>query len=109
LGDDHHRFAIEKGGAADQGAVVVELAVAVELLETGADRLDVIEGVGALGVAGDLDFLPRREGGLNFALGGADFLFDGVDFAGEVHVGLDGLLAQFIELLGEFAERFLKL
>jgi hypothetical protein len=32
-----------------------------------------------------------------------------VDFAGEVHVGLDGLLAQFIELLGEFAERFLKL
>jgi len=72
LSDDHDGLAVEKGGAADERAVIIELTVPVELLEVGADERDVIEGVGTLRVAGDLDLLPRGEGGVDLALGGLD-------------------------------------
>ena len=60
LSDDHDRPMIEGGRAADDGMVVTEEPVAVQLEEVAEDRVDVIEGIGAVGMAGELDLLPGR-------------------------------------------------
>ena len=109
LGNDHDGAALEEGGATDQCPVVVKLAVAVELLKVGAEGADVVEGVGALGVAGDLHALPRGEVGVDVPLGDLDLFLDGGQLAGHVDVVLKGLLVQGFELLLEFAEWFLEL
>ena len=60
LGHDHDGPAFEAGQAGDNGGIVAEGAVAVDLLKIGEDALDVVERVGALGVAGELHPPPRR-------------------------------------------------
>jgi hypothetical protein len=51
-------FAAEACHAADHRRVVAKGAVAVNLAEVGEDVLNVIQRVGALGVAGQFDALP---------------------------------------------------
>ncbi len=53
--------ALEERRPADERAVVAEETVAVQLDEALGERLDVVEGVGPLGMARDLDALPARE------------------------------------------------
>ena len=57
----HHAVPIEAGNAADNGVVVGIMAVAVQLLEIGAQRVDVVLGVGALRMARDLRDLRGGE------------------------------------------------
>ncbi len=109
LGDDHDGLAVEEGGAADEGAVVAELAVAVQFLEAGAEQGDVVEGVGAARVAGDLHALPRGEAGVDLALGGGDLFLDAGDLLAEIEVVLEGLLAELFQLGAQVAQGFLKL
>ena len=61
LADDHDRATLEEGRPADGGLVVHEQAVTMELLEVVEEHPDVIEGVGAAGVARQLDPLPGVE------------------------------------------------
>jgi hypothetical protein len=48
----HDGPALEKRGAADDGRIVAIEAVAVDFLEIGEQALDVVEGVGTLGMPG---------------------------------------------------------
>jgi len=57
----HAGLAVEAREAADDGEVVREGAVAVQLLEVGEDVVDVVERVGPLRVARDLRHLPGRK------------------------------------------------
>src|SRR5690606_23220150 len=86
LGDDHDGLAVEKRSAADESLIVVELAVAVQLLKVFANQPDVVEGVGAVGMAGDLDPLPRREICVDVALRLSNALLKAGHFLGKVQV-----------------------
>ncbi len=108
LGDDHDGLALEKCGATDECAVVVVLAVAVEFLKIFEEKFDVIEGVGAFRMAGDLNLLPRGKTGINFALGRGDFALDADDFLGEIEFVFLGTLAQLFELRAQFAQWLFK-
>ena len=72
LSDNHDRVAVEKRRAADEGLIVFKLTIAVQLLKTIAHGVDVIEGVGAFRVPGDLDLLPRRQMRVDFETRGLD-------------------------------------
>ncbi len=60
--EDHHRLTVERRQPADQGEIVAERAVAVELDPVGHQRVEIVQGMRPLGVAGQLDALPGRHG-----------------------------------------------
>ena len=66
LADDGHGLAFVEGEAGDEGRVVGEPAVAVDLHEILHQGVDVIQGVRPLGMPGDLDDLGGREVGIDF-------------------------------------------
>jgi len=90
--DDHDGFTIESGGASDDGVVLSEAAIAVELGEIGEDCGDVIEGVWSGFGAGEENLLPGAEAGVSnleevfdtffefFNAGFEGLAFDGVGF-----------------------------
>src|SRR5262249_56988437 len=59
--DDANAFAAKAAEATDDRDVVAEFAVAGQRNEIGDEGADVIEAMGALRMASDLGFLPRRE------------------------------------------------
>ena len=59
--DDHDAVFAQFGKAADHGAVFGKQPVAVQFLKIGESGLDVIQRVGPLGMAGQLDALPGGE------------------------------------------------
>ena len=61
VADDHHRLALVAGGARDDGVIVGEAAVAVQLDEIGEEPLDVVEHVGPAGMARHQHALPGRQ------------------------------------------------
>src|SRR5262249_1526595 len=56
--DDHNGPAFEEGRAGDDGWIVAVEAIAVNFAEVGEDALDVVESVGALRMAGQLNSRP---------------------------------------------------
>ena len=83
MADQHHRAAGQAADAADDGLVLAEIAVAGERGEVLDQRIDVMPEMRALGMAGDLRLLPRRQLGIGFLQGFArlglelgEFLFD---------------------------------
>src|SRR5258708_29209637 len=62
VAQDHHRLTVNAGDAAHQGPVVAVAAIAAQLEEVVTDQLDIVGGVWAVAVAGDLHFLPGGEG-----------------------------------------------
>ncbi len=58
MADHHHRPVIELGEPADDGGPRAAMPVAVKFLEILKHMMNVIQGVGAAGVAGHLGFLP---------------------------------------------------
>src|SRR5437870_2211986 len=58
VADDHDRATLQERRAADDGRVVAEEAVPVQLDEVVEDLAGEIEGVGTLGVAGELHAIP---------------------------------------------------
>ncbi len=67
VADDRHRAAVAAPDARDDRRVVAVEAVAVQLLEVRPEARDVVERVGAVLVAGELDRLPDRRAGLGLA------------------------------------------
>ena len=61
VADDHHGHAGQPGPAADHRGIVEVEAVAVQLDEVGEDGAEVVQRVGAAGVAGDHDPLDRGQ------------------------------------------------
>ena len=74
--DDDDTVVAEPGKAANHGAVIGILAVAVQFREIGKGLVDVIQRIGTAGVAGELHALPGSEIVKNLAPGFLDFLFD---------------------------------
>ena len=53
---------IEARRTADDGMVVTKETIAMQLEEIAEDGMDVVEGVGAIRMTGELDLLPGRGG-----------------------------------------------
>src|SRR5579862_9871081 len=72
LADHHHRTFFKPASARDDGMIVGETAVAVQLFEIGKQTLDIVERVRALGVTREKHALPTRigfDGGFGFSHG----------------------------------------
>ena len=77
---DHPLFA-ERRKTSDERAVIPVGAVAAEFDDIGGAEAQVVEEVGALGVADNLDALPRGEVAVDLTAGGGEFLGQSGDFA----------------------------
>ena len=64
----------EGGESADERAIIAVGAVSAEFDDVGRGEAEVVEEVGALGVANDLDALPGGEVAVDLASGGGKFL-----------------------------------
>ena len=100
--------AVEAGEAADDRRIVAEVAVAVDLEPVGEDVLDVVEGEGAVDVAGELGALPAAEVGEDLFAQLLGLLLQLLDVAGEIDL-FRGIFAQFANLLLQLDERFFKI
>ena len=61
LANDHASIAIEASQTAHNAQVVREMPVAMHLHKVGEYFVDIVKGIGALRVTGNLGDLPRRE------------------------------------------------
>ncbi len=76
IGDDHDGLAVEAGHAGSHCGVVGELTITVNLAEVGEESLDVVHGIGTLGMPGQFGFDPgfgNRWCGLGGVLWGGMF------------------------------------
>ena len=71
---------VEGGQTSDQGPIFAKGAVSAELEDVSGPVFEVVEEVGALGMADDLDSLPRGEISINLAPGICPFFLEGGDF-----------------------------
>ena len=76
---DHHRLAVEAREAADDGLVVAEEPVAVQLHPVLEEQSHEIEGVRALRVPGDLGALPGRQAPVDLLLEPAEAVLEARD------------------------------
>ncbi len=84
--DDNDRAVLETSQSADEGFVITEPAIAVELDEAGHELVDIGEGVGPGGVPGDLDPVPGCERRIRIAFGELDLGIE-LRFVGFVTTG----------------------
>jgi hypothetical protein len=84
-------------------------AVAVELKELIGDHLDVIQGAGALGVAGHLDLLGRGQRGKDLTAPAGGQGFELQQLLADIHLGIAGQLADLLDLLLELHQGLFKL
>jgi len=108
VADHHAALAVEAGHAADDGVVVGEAAVAVQLLEIRKHMGRIVQRVRALGVPGHLGDLPGRELGVDVLLQSLALGLQAGDLLGNVHrrVVLDE--AKLLDLLLQFGDRLFK-
>ena len=104
LAEDHDRTAFEESGATDDGLVVHVQAVAMQLLEVVEQHADVVQGVGATGVAGQLDALPGVQVAVDLAAGLLHLDLEGLDLLGDVHPGGLGRGPEGVDLVLELPE-----
>ncbi len=98
VAEHHAGMAVEAREAADDGEVVGEVPVTVHLDEVGEDLAHVVEGVGPLGVAGDLRDLPGRQLAVDVLGELLALAAELVDFLGNVHRAFGLHVAQFLDL-----------
>ena len=70
----------EGGESADESAIIAVGAVSAEFDDVGRGEAEVVEEVGALGVANDLDTLPGGEVAVDLAASSGKFLGQSGDF-----------------------------
>lgn len=87
----------EGGESADEGAIVAVGSVSSEFDDVGRGEAEVVEEVGALGVANDLDALPGGKVAVDLAAGGGKFLGQGGDFCSHADFLFPGNFAQFFQ------------
>ena len=62
LRNHHNRLLVEGGRPADDGVVVTEDAITVQLEEIAEDRVDIVQRIRPVWMAGELDLLPGGGG-----------------------------------------------
>ena len=109
VADDHDAFVADAGEAADEGAVIAEAAVAAHFHEVTGEELEVVEGVGAGGMADDLDALPGGEVGVELVALLLELGFERLDLGAGVGDVLGELGLERLDFLFEFDQGFFKL
>ena len=87
----------EGGESADEGAIIAVGAVSAEFDDVGRGEAEVVEEVGALGVANDLDALPGGEVAVDLAASSGKFLGQGGDFCSHADFLFPRNFAQFFQ------------
>jgi hypothetical protein len=105
--DDDHAPPVIPREPADDGRVVPEAPIAVQLLPVLEEKLDVVERVGAVRVARELDLLPRAEIGEELASEAARLLLEATQLGLEVVVRL-GELAELLDPRDQLDDRLLE-
>src|SRR5262245_10723665 len=108
VADHHAGLAVEAREPADNGGVVGEAAVAVQLLEAGEEIADVVERVRALRVARHQRDLPRAELAVDFLGERLAFLLELRDLRRDVERGVVLHEAQLLDLGLELGDRLLE-
>ena len=103
--ENRHPTTVEGAQTGEHRLVVAEVAVAVELDDVGEERLDVVLGLGSLGVARDLDAVPRREVLVGVVAQPLDLLGELLDLGGEFGVVGEVETAKLVDLGLEVDER----
>ena len=97
--DQHHLHAVERREPADEGGVVAEVAVAVQLEEVGEDEGDVVGEDRSLGMPRDLDGLHRRQVLVDLLHALAALGLEPGDLGGHRVALLRGVLLELVDLL----------
>ena len=105
--DDEHRLVVILGEARDDGLVVAEAAIPVDLGEARPQPGDVVEQVRTLRVPRHQDALPRREPGEQVLAHLAGAGLQARDLAGAL--GRRGLAAELVDFLQQGGDGFLEL
>ena len=105
----HHAVPIEAGNAADNGVVVGIMAIAVQLLKIGAQRIDVVLGVGALRMARDLRDLRGGELGEDGFGQISGFFLQTFDFIGNIYGRIALHKAQFFNFVVQLGDGLFKI
>ena len=106
MADHHYRLVVQAGDPADDRRVVGKRPVAVQLVEAAEQALDVIQGVGTLGVARQLGNLPRAEVAEN-VFGERDALFlQLTDFFRDIDVAAAADETEFLDFRFQFRDGF---
>ena len=108
MADDHDGLTVEVSQSAHDSFIIFEIAVAVQFDELLAHLADVVEGIGAFGVAGELDFLPAGEVAVDLFASIADLGFELFDHGLHIDLSFFADLFDLIELFVELFERFFK-
>ena len=103
--DDEDRPAVEVGEAADDGGVVGEAAVPVQLEEVRGQGFHVVHRVGTARMARQLHALVPRQGGEDLLAHLLRPLLEGRDFLEDVHVGVGGGLPELVDPLLQLGDR----
>ncbi len=104
MADDENRLALVERGAGDDGVIVGEAAIAVQLDEVGEQALDVVERGRARRVPRHLHALPRRQVAVEIAAHGVDAAFEPRDLLVAILAGLER--GKRLDLLQQLADRF---
>ena len=97
------------GKATDQGVVIAKGTVAAQLDDFGSAQAEIVEEIGTLGVADDLDPLSGAEFSVNITASLLEFFLQGGDFGTGLDLLFASEFAQLIEPLLEFNEGLFKL
>ena len=108
VANDDARLALKAREAADDALVVGKVTVAVQLLKVGEAFADVVQGVGAVGVAREFGDLPRRELGVDVARELLALALEQGDFFADVDGVFALQLAQLVDAHFKLADGLLK-
>ena len=97
VAEKDHALVVEGGKSAHEGSVFPESAIAPQFEELGGSLAEVVEEVGALGVANDLDALPRGKVSIDLLACGGPLLLQGGDFGLSTQLLLTGKLAKLLD------------
>ena len=109
VADDDDALAVKPRQTADDGVIVGIVAVAVQFLEIGTERGDVVQSIGTLRMAGNLGNLCRRELGIDGFGQLVAFFLQAFDFIADVHGGFALDETQFFDFFGQFGNRLLEI
>ena len=108
VADDHHRLAHEPREPAHHRQIVGERAVAVQLLDIGEERVQVVERIRALRMPRDLRDLPRRELRVDLLGERLAALLQARDLLGDVDRGVVLHETQLVDPRLELGDRLLE-
>ena len=105
----HNPLVADAAHTADQGLIITAAAVTVQFKELIGEHLDVIQGAGALGVAGDLDLLGRGERREDLAAAPGGQGLELQQLLAHVNFRITGQLTDLLDLLLQFHQGLFKL